>query len=113
MTNASPQTPRHFIADNFGWLIGSVVLAVVVWFAAQNQQNPVEQQQFASSIPVQVLKDSTMLVVDQPQPVRVVLRAPHTVWEALDANDISVSADLRGKTAGVYTVPLSAVLSAN
>src|SRR5579859_4844073 len=87
------------------------MLAVIVWFAAVNQQNPVQQQQFRDAIPVQVLSDPTMLVVNPPTPVRVIVRAPQSVWNILQAGDITVTADLRGQGAGLHTVTLAAALS--
>jgi YbbR domain-containing protein len=106
-----PTTPRRFIIENAVWLLGSTLLAVIVWFAAVNQQNPVQQQRFRDTIRVNVLKDDTMLVVNPPLPVQVVIRAPSTVWTILQDDDITVNADLRGKPAGSYTVALTAALS--
>lgn len=115
MTNTppsnSPPPLRHFVVDNTAWLLGSLVLAVFVWFAAVNQQNPVEQQRFRDRIIVQVVTDENLLVVNQPSPVQVIVRAPRSVWDVLDANDITVKADLTGKPPGKYTVTLSPALS--
>ncbi len=111
MTNSPSRALLHLFTDNLGWLVGSIMLAVIVWFAAVNQQNPVEQQRFRDTIPVQVLKDESLLIVNQPSAVQVVVRAPRNVWDVLQANDITVSADLRGKPAGTYTVPLVAAMS--
>lgn len=98
---------------NLGWLIGSLVLAVLVWYAAVNQQNPVQQDRYTGRIPVEVLKDEMLLVVRDPLPVQVVIRAPRSVWNALNASDIVVTADLRGKPPGKYTIPLTAHLTDN
>ena len=106
-----PTTARRFILENGVWLVGSILLAVIVWFAAVNQQNPVEQQRFRDTIRVDVLRDDAMLVVNPPPPVQVVVRAPSSVWTILQDDDITVSADLRGKPAGTYTVALTAALS--
>jgi len=92
-------------------MIGSIGLAIVIWFAAVNQQNPVEQQRFPNNIAVQVLQDADLLVVNPPAPVQVIVRAPRTVWNVLQSDDITVTADLRGKPAGQYTVALNASLS--
>ncbi|MHB8624850.1 MAG: CdaR family protein [Aggregatilineales bacterium] len=102
---------RRLILDNAVWLVGSIFLAVIIWFAAENQQNPVQQQQFRDTIPVQVLRDSSMLVVNPPAPVRVIVRAPLSVWNILQDGDITVTADLRGQPAGTHVVTLTAALS--
>jgi YbbR domain-containing protein len=107
----SRQPLRRFIVENAVWLIGSILLAVIVWFAAENQQNPVQQQRFRDTIPVQVLNDGTMLVVNPPSPVEVVVRAPLSVWNILQDGDITVTADLRGQGSGAHTVTLAAALS--
>lgn len=112
MSNNPPRPNLwHFILDNTAWLAGSLLLAVLVWFAAVNQQNPVEQQRFRDRIPIQILKDENLLIVNQPPPAQVVVRAPRSVWDILDANDITVTADLRGKPAGKYVVSLVPSLS--
>ncbi len=110
-SSSSPSSLRHLLVENAAWLAVSIALAVVVWFAAVNQQNPVLQQRFRDTIPVHVLKDDTMLVVNPPSDVQVVVRAPSTVWDLLTPDDITVNADLRGKAAGTYTVTLQAALA--
>jgi len=107
-----PRQPlRRFLVENAVWLIASILLAVIVWFAAENQQNPVVQQRFGNAISVTVLKDDTMLVVNPPPPVEVVVRAPLTIWNSLQKDDITVTADLRGQGSGTHTVTLTAALS--
>ena len=106
-----PNSVRTFLLGNLIWMAGSVGLAIVIWFAAVNQQNPIEQQRFPNTIPVQVLQDADLLVVNPPTPVQVIVRAPRSVWDVLQSNDITVTADLRGKSAGTYTVALNAALS--
>jgi YbbR domain-containing protein len=113
MTPTLRQSLRGQIYRNALWLLGSLALAIFVWYAAVNQQNPIVQQRYSGRVPVKILKDDTLLVTDAPAPVQVVIRAPRSVWDALDANDIQVTADLRGKPPGSYTVPLSAILAAN
>ena len=100
---------RRLILDNAVWMVGSIFLAVIIWFAAENQQNPVQQQQFRD--PVQVLKDPTMLVVNSPPSVTVIVRAPVSVLNLLQDSDITVTADLRGQPAGTHVVTLTAALS--
>ncbi len=102
---------RRLLLDNAVWMVGSIFLAVLIWFAAENQQNPVQQQQFRDAIPVQVLRDPTMLVVNPPPPVTVIVRAPVSVLNLLQDSDITVTADLRGQPAGTHVVTLTAALS--
>lgn len=113
MTPTLRRSLRGQIYRNLLWLLGSFALAIFVWYAAVNQQNPIIQQRYTSRIAVKVLKDDSLLVTDSPAPVQVVIRAPRSIWDALDANDIAVTADLRGKGPGTYTVQLDAALAPN
>src|SRR5258706_9221097 len=104
--------PSGFILDNLGWLLGSLVLALVVWYAAVSAQNPVEQRRLSSRIPINILKDSNLIIVnDPPTTALVTVRAPHSVWDVLEAEDISITADLSSAGPGVHTIPLTATLS--
>src|SRR5439155_20639129 len=87
-----PATLR-FILDNLAWLVGSLALAILVWYAAVSAQNPVEQRRFSGRIPIKVLTDEGMLVVsDAPQTALVTIRAPRTIWDVLEASDVQVEA---------------------
>ncbi len=111
VTPNRPATLR-FVLDNLGWLLASLALAVLVWYAAVSAQNPVEQRRFPTRIPIQILKDDGMLVVNTPPEVtQVTIRAPQTVWDVLEPEDISVMADLRKMGAGTYTIQLNGNVS--
>src|SRR5438128_11927226 len=106
-----PATLR-FVLDNLGWMLGSLALAVLVWYAAVSAQNPVEQRRFPSRVPIQILKDEGLLVANTPPEVALVtVRAPRSVWEVLEPEDISVVADLTKLSPGVHTVELRGFLS--
>ncbi|HLY28321.1 MAG TPA: hypothetical protein VKQ72_18380, partial [Aggregatilineales bacterium] len=103
----------RFILDNLGWMLGSIALATVVWYVAWSGENPVEQRRFADRIPVQIQVDDGMIVVS-PDPTTsvVTIRAPLSVWDVLQPDDISVVVDLTKKQPGTYTgVALVGMLS--
>src|SRR5262245_16834083 len=106
-----PRTLR-FILDNLGWLLGSLILATVVWYVAVSGLNPVEQRRYPVRLPIKVLTDRGTLVVNQDVTTALVsVRAPQSVWENLDVEDISIEADLTGREPGiVYKIPLRATL---
>ncbi len=88
-------------------MIGSLALAVLVWYAAVSAQNPVEQRRFPSRILIKMLTDEGMLIVnDAPQTAVVTVRAPRTVWDVLEAGEIQVEADLTKLGPGTHTVQL-------
>jgi YbbR domain-containing protein len=101
-----PATLR-FVIDNLGWMVGSLALAVLVWYAAVSAQNPVEQRRFPSRIPVKFITEEGMLVVNEvPDTALVTLRAPRSVWEILEPSDIMVEANLAGLGPGTHVVDL-------
>jgi YbbR domain-containing protein len=105
-------TALRFILDNLVWLLASLALALAVWYAAVSAQNPVEQRRLSSRVSVQILKDDGMLVVNQPVDAALVtIRAPRSVWDVLEPEDVSVVADVTKRTPGTYTVELRATLS--
>src|SRR5258708_30851235 len=106
-------TVLRFILDNLGWMAASLLLAIIVWYVATSQQNPVEQQRLPNRVPIQTLTDDGVMIVDTPvNTAQVTIRAPRSVFDVIQTEDINVEADLTklqpGKT---YTVPLRATLS--
>lgn len=102
----------RFLLDNLGWLAGSLLLSIIVWYVAWSAQNPVEQRRLPSSVDIQVLTNDDLLVVGTPPAkAEVTIRAPHSVWEVLEPQDVSIVADLTKKQPGTYTIPLTATLS--
>ncbi|MEP7289462.1 MAG: CdaR family protein [Chloroflexota bacterium] len=102
-----------FLRENLGWMLGSLLLAVIVWYIASSAQNPVEQRRMPARLPIQVLTDTGLLVVNSNTltTAQVTIRAPRSVWDVLEADDVSVVADLTKHQPGKYTIPLTATLS--
>lgn len=102
---------RQQLLTHAVWLLGSLLLAFFVWFIAIVQANPISQQQFLG-ITVQFELDEGLIITNEPrQTVRVVVRAQQSVLELLTDDDIVVTADLRGRGPGSYTVPLTATVA--
>ena len=103
----------RFIVDNLGWMLGSIALATVVWYVAWSGENPVAQRRFPTRIPVQIITDDGLIVVSPDSTTAVVtIRAPQSVWDVLEPEDVSVVADLSKKPPGTYNkVALVGVLS--
>ncbi len=105
-------TVLRFLLDNLVWMLASLVLALAVWYAAVSAQNPVEQRRLSPRVSIQILKDDGILVVNKPiDAALVTIRAPRTVWDVLEPEDVSVVADLTRRAPGTYTVELHATLS--
>ena len=82
-------------------------MALFVWVVASNAADPIQERRLAQSIPVQVLLDDGLVMIDQPgqtRSVRVTMRAQQSVLSLLTAEDVVVVADLRGKGPGTHIV---------
>lgn len=111
-----PAQPRlgavRFVVENLGWMLGSLALAVIVWYAATSAQNPVAEKRLSSRIPVTITKNDNLVIVNTPPDAAFVsIRAPQTVWNVLEPADVSVILDLTKLGPGTYTLPLTATLS--
>ncbi len=96
------------LGANLAWLLLSLLLAIFVWVAATTRENPVESRAFPQRIPIDIMLDDGMIITNNPSATaQVILRAQTNVWNTLQASDILVSADLRGKLPGTYPVDLS------
>ncbi len=88
-------------------LLLSLVLAIIVWLIAINQEDPIIQDEYGERIPVAVRNlDETLLPLQNlnDTTVRVALQAPKSSWDELDVSDFSAYIDLAGLDAGVHDV---------
>jgi YbbR domain-containing protein len=101
-----PQT----LLRNLGWLAASIFLAVMIWAAANIQDNPLSQRE-VRGVPVDInLPDGYI----QPDPVVVDawIRTDQSQWELLEPQDVLVTADLTHiDSPGSYKVELNAHLA--
>ena len=84
---------------DLGTLLLSVLLALIVWLIAVNQENPLVTQDFRDRVPVTVLglEEGLSLVQDlSDETVKLRLRAPKSSWENLEVSDFRASIDLTG-----------------
>jgi YbbR domain-containing protein len=102
---------RKIMISNLIWFAASLGLALVVWFVATLQADPIGQRQF-NSVEIQMDLDEGMIITSSPlRSARVIIRAQQTVLNLLTEEDIVLRADLRGRGAGSHTVPLSIEIS--
>lgn len=98
-------------SENLYWFVISLVLAIVVWFIAAIQANPIEQRAF-SRIPITILVDEGMIITEQSsQLARAFVRAQSDTLAILQQDDVTISVNLQGKQAGTYTIPLAVQIS--
>jgi len=93
--------------SDFGTLLLSLVLALVIWLIAVNQENPLIKDQFGETIPVTIvgLGEGLQPVQDlSKENVTLELRAPRTSWESMKSDDFRAVLDLTGLGPGEHDV---------
>jgi YbbR domain-containing protein len=112
VTQRQKQPVKRVVINNALWFAASFALAFFVWVIATLQTDPIVEQRFRASIPVQIEIDTGMTVVEQQtSTVTVTVRAQESVQEELTSEDIIVRADLRGLEPGVHTIELESELA--
>ncbi len=97
---------RRFV-EQINTLALSILLGLIVWFIAINQENPIVQATYSERLPVTVrgLPEDLMPIQDlSRETVQVVLQAPRESWDNLEASDFTAYLDLTGLDAGVHDV---------
>ena len=96
---------RNIFLNNIGLKLGSLATAVVLWFVITNTSNPTTQRQY-SNIPVRFTNTDT--ITDQGEVITVLdgtdtvstvtVRAPRSVIDVLESDNIVATADARNLT---------------
>ena len=106
----------RWISKNFLTFLWAFVLSVAVWVAAVTSADPDETRALSSAIPLQIIGQDPSLVIGSeiPTEVEVTLRAPRSVWDAIDADPQSVQAilDLSGLSSGEHSIDLQIQINA-
>ncbi len=92
----------------------AILLALTVWIAATQEENPVEQTDFERPIPIEIVgMDSDLIIINEPPDSAIVeLRAPRSTLRSLSQEDFAITADLTGLGPGVHLVPLQVEIAA-
>jgi YbbR domain-containing protein len=88
------------------------VLALTVWMAAVNAEDPIQTRAFPENVPIvyQGLPLGLQVVGTAPQEGTVSLRAPQSVWDEISAQEIRLVIDLSGLEAGTHTLTTTPVI---
>jgi YbbR domain-containing protein len=102
----------RWLWDNLRTFGFALLLAILVWVVAVNEENPIEERVFPQLVPVKLLNlGPDLMIMGNPSLLTsVTIRAPQLVLDTLTLGDIHVTADLKEVTAGTYSVPLVATL---
>lgn len=88
----------------------SFLLALIVWFFAIDQENPLKREEYREPIPIQVrgIGEGVQSLQDlTKRTAAVTLRAPQRTLEALGPEDFSAVIDLSGLPPGSHDVPVN------
>ncbi len=100
---------RRFV-EQLNTIALSLLLGLIVWLIAINQENPIVQATYPDRLPVTVrgLPESLMPLQDlSRETVQVVVQAPRASWESLEPGDFSAYIDLSNLAPGVHDVEVA------
>jgi YbbR domain-containing protein len=101
-----PARFQELVFNNLLWFIASLLVAVLVWFVATIEANPIEERVF-TRVPIIITPDDGMIVTNvSSETARVIVRAQSSTLQLLQNDDIVVRVNLSGLDAGEYTLPL-------
>lgn len=92
-----------------GTLLLSIIMGLIVWLIAINQENPLQTLPYPDPLPVVVRNLAPGLTLTEmldDRQVQVVLQAPRSAWEELGANEIAAYVDLANLGRGTHLVPI-------
>ncbi|MGD2252434.1 MAG: CdaR family protein [Anaerolineales bacterium] len=98
--------------QNLGSMLLAGVLALTVWMAAVNAEDPIQTRAFPESVPIlyQGLPEGLQVVGMPPQEGTVSLRAPRSVWDEISTQEIRLVVDLSGLETGIHTLATTPVV---
>lgn len=99
------------LLENMASVLLALILALLVWMAAVNEQNPMQSGVFGEPIPVEIVNKPAGLDFVNPsritEYVQVSIRAPRSVWNTLKGSDFRAVVDLTGLGAGTHDVAIA------
>jgi YbbR domain-containing protein len=102
------------LLNNVGSIVLALLLAIVVWVVAANEENPIVEDVFSEAIPIEIINqlEGTVIVgSDVANKVQLTLRASQASWDELSVNKFRAQADLAGLDVGVHDVQVRVTCS--
>jgi YbbR domain-containing protein len=100
----------RWISENYRTFLWAFALAMAVWISAVTSADPDETRTLAKPVQVQIIGQDPSLVLnnDIPTEAEVTLRAPHSIWNMIEADPQIVRAilDLSGLSSGNHSLNL-------
>ncbi len=94
------------VANRIGTIVLALVLALIVWAVAVNQEDPSIQDVFPEPIPIEIRNQpsNTVFFGEVEDHVQVTIRAPRTSWDNLRTNSFQAWIDLRDMEPDIHNV---------
>jgi YbbR domain-containing protein len=98
----------RWVISNLGLVILSLLLALLVWVVAVEQENPTIEQQYPSPVPIVFVGQGEDVVVYEQDVMHVLvtLRTAELVWTSLRLDDFHAEVDLSGLGDGQHDLPI-------
>jgi YbbR domain-containing protein len=103
----------HRLLNNVGSIILALVLAIVVWVVAANEENPIVEDVFPEAVPIEIVNqpEGTIIFGDVVDTVQLTLRASQASWDELSVNKFQARVDLAGLGTGVHDLEVQVTCS--
>jgi YbbR domain-containing protein len=103
----------HRLLNNLGSIILALVLAIVVWVVAANEENPIVEDVFPEAVPIEIVNqpEGTIIFGDVVDTVQLTLRASQASWDELSVNKFRAQVDLAGLGTGVHDLEVQVTCS--
>lgn len=99
--------------ENLGTLLLSLILAIMVWFIAVNEDDPRVEHPLADPVDIQFtgVPDGYLITNPSTTQASISLLTTQSIWNELSSTDIRLVADMSGLEQGTYKVPLQVELT--
>jgi YbbR domain-containing protein len=96
------------IADIITRAVLALILAVLVWIVATQENDPTRADTLSEALPIARLHEpsGTLVYGQTADSVRVTLRAPQSLWEKLTPDQFKAEMDLAGQPFGQLNLPV-------
>jgi YbbR domain-containing protein len=103
----------HRLLNNVGSIILALVLAIVVWVVAANEENPIVEDVFSEAVPIEIVNqpEGTIIFGEVTDTVQLTLRASQASWNDLSVNKFRAQVDLAGLGTGVHDLEVQVTCS--
>src|SRR5258706_5716429 len=101
--------------ENLGTFALALILAILVWIVALNEENPIEEAPFSQPVAIALRNTPANMILISPGATEasVTIRAPRQVWQTLTEQQISVAADLSQLGPGTHVITPTAIVTAD